>query len=122
MPRPLSIPIEDHKNLRKRSWYPLRVASFKKNRTPPGLQVVLEHVDESQAGRKHVIVFPLPLRPAGPIAEFLQACGFDLVVGTKVETQEAVGTVVLATFAKTNDGHWEVTEWKRAPKGRNHDA
>jgi len=122
MPKLFSLTVEDYPGLRKDAWYRLRVISVKKNRVPAGLQVELEHIDESQAGRKHVITFPLPLRPGGPTAEFLRACGFDLAVGTEVQPQEAVGKTVLATFGETNDGPWEVTAWNSTPEGKNHDA
>jgi hypothetical protein len=97
--------------------YPLRVTRVEKCADPPALRVELEFTLAEQAGRRHSVLLPLPIRPAGLTCDFLRACGLDAAPGKTVAPRDALGKAVLARFAPSQDaGPWQVVGFSAAPE------
>ena len=104
MPRPWTLKIEDFPPLRRDRQYRLRVVTVEKAGAPAGIRATLEHLDQDQAGRRHVLDFRLPIRPAGLAAQFFRACGLYISVGATVAPVKALGQVIRVRLAPTADG------------------
>jgi len=100
--RKLTLKIEDWPAL-PIAFYLMKVLGISKSKSPLGLLVELEHLDKSQAGRRHTILLPLPCRPDGLTARFLIAAGLDISIGT-VAPGDAVGQVLRFRLEPAPDG------------------
>ena len=85
------------------AFYLMKVLGISKSKSPAGLQVELEHLDKSQAGRRHTVSLPLPCRPEGLTAAFLKAAGLDVSIGT-VTPADAVGAILKIRLEPAPDG------------------
>lgn len=111
MTRRWLIPVLDWAVLQETLWYLLRVLSVEKSGDPPALRVVLEFLEDEHVGQTHVALLRLPIRPAGPSAEFFTACGTAVVAGGTVAPKDALGARVRAQFAKGPSGEWHVVRF-----------
>lgn len=107
MSRPWREPVQDWPALRRNQWYLLHVLSLDKVRDPPAIRLLLEFLEEEHAGRTHVVLLPLPIRPAGPTAEFFIACGALVVAGGTVAPKDALGAEVRVQFVKGEGCEWQ---------------
>lgn len=98
MPRAWEILVEPYPEMDADRDYLVSVLSIKKSKGPRGISVVLEHVDGEQAGRKHSMVLPLPIRPDGIAGDFFRACGMDVAVGGRLTPRDAIGVAVNSRF------------------------
>lgn len=90
--------------IKEATFYTVKILNIAKRKSPPGLQVELEHLDKSQTGRKLSFLLSLPCRPQGMTASFLKAVGFRVEVGRQLAPTDAVGRRLKVKFAKTEDG------------------
>jgi hypothetical protein len=89
-------------------WYLLRVVSVEKSADPPGVRVQFEFLDADQAGRMHMAVLPVPVRPSGLVADFFRAAGLDVIAGGTVSPKAVVGRTVRAQFTRDAHGGWQI--------------
>ena len=101
--RKLTLKIEDWPAL-PIAFYLMKVLGISKSKSPAGLLVELEHLDKSQAGRRHTILLPLPCRPDGLTARFLIAAGLDVTIGSTVTPTDAVGATLRVRLEPEPDG------------------
>ena len=107
--------IHDWRALRVDVWYLLGVVSLDKVAAPPAIRAVLESLDKEHAGRTHVAVLPVPVRPGGLAADFFRACGVEVVAGGTVTPKAVLGKVVRAQFARTASGDaWQIARFALA--------
>jgi len=111
MTRPLQLRVIGWNTLKKRLWYLLRVVAIDKVADPSAVHVELEFLDDKHAGRTHVALLPLPIRPAGPAAEFFRACGVEIVVGGTIAPKDALGAKVRVQFAKGDGDAWQAVRF-----------
>lgn len=109
MPRAWELLVEPHPTIDTGRDYLMLVLSIKKNKGSQGIAVVVEHLDGDQAGRKHSIVLPLPIRPSGITAEFFKACYMEPIVGRALLPKEVIGRTIKARFMREEeDGTYNV--------------
>jgi len=101
--RKLTLKIEDWPAL-PIAFYLMKVLGISKSKSPAGLLVELEHLDKSQAGRRHTILLPLPCRPDGLTARFLIAAGLDVSIDSVVTPADAVGATLRVRLEPAPDG------------------
>jgi hypothetical protein len=90
-------------------WYLMRATSLEKSSAPPAVRVQLAFLDAEQAGRVHVALLPLPVRPAGQLTgDFFIAAGTDIAAGGTVTPKAVVGKTVRAQFARDTQGGWQI--------------
>jgi hypothetical protein len=94
--------------------YEMRITDVERSSDPPGMRVQLGFVSVDEAGRTHVALLPLPIRPAGLSADFFRAAGVDVIAGGTVTPKAVVGTVVQAQFAQGEDGQWQIVRFAPA--------
>jgi hypothetical protein len=94
MPRKWTLRIEDGPALSAATFYPMKVLGAARNKLPPGQLIEFEHLDKSQAGRRHSILLPLPCRADGLTASFFGSVGLNVRLGQTVSPQDAVGATV----------------------------
>lgn len=120
MPRKRSdwvVTVAEYAKLRSEELYRMLVVSVSRCAAPQGIRVVLEHLDAEQAGRRHEVLFLLPLRVGGGVAmEFFSACGMVMGAGQSFAPQRVVGCEVLARFAPGPAGEaWKVVSFAPVP-------
>ena len=131
MPRQWQLEIQPWDPLDGKRWYRARVVSIARNSKPAGISVLLEHLEEDQAGRRHSIILPPP-RPEGLTAEFFRACGMEVSAGKALTPKDATGAVIKCRFvpADIDDGYQassfgpvertEITNAQRTSKSKQH--
>jgi len=121
MPRPWEIPVQPYDDLTENDSYPAKVVSVSRSKKPAGIEVVIEHLDEKQRGRRHTIILPLPLRPDNLATRFFKAAGLDASVGMKIVPREAMNAVMLLKFARSDDGQLEPVSFEPKEIKNEHD-
>jgi hypothetical protein len=91
-----------------RQGYLLRVTGIDKCDEPPAIRVRLEFLHADQAGRTHIALLPLPIRPAGLTFEFIHACGLA-ARGNTVAPKDALSKTIRAQFTPaTEKTGWQI--------------
>jgi hypothetical protein len=108
MPRKWIEAIHPYPPPNAREGYLLRVTGIDKCAEPPAIRVQLEFLQADQAGRTHIALLPLPIRPAGLTFTFIQACGLA-ARGNTVAPNDALGKTVRAHFAPAAEtADWQI--------------
>jgi hypothetical protein len=108
MGRTWQVMVMDYPEFRRNQVYRARIRRLTKSPKPRGMCVLLEYLDDDQAGRTHEVFLPLPIRPAGLTASLFTAAGVDLAVGKTVNPKDAIGAIVGVHIAPTEAGEWTV--------------
>jgi len=103
MPRKWTLRVEDWPALAV-AFYPMKVLSVSKSKSPAGLLIELEHLDKKHAGRRQSIVLPLPCRPGSLAAAFFSAARLDVRVCNTVTPADAVGATLKVRLEPSPDG------------------
>ena len=115
MPRAWELLVEPYPAIDEHRDHLVSVLSIKKNKGSHGITVDMEHLDGEQTGRKHSIVLPLPIRPAGITAEFFKACCMEPTVGKALLPKDAIGIEITARFLPSDQGgHYKVVSFHQA--------
>ena len=91
-PKPLSI--EPYPEFEFDRDYAVRVMAVRIRQRALTLRVTLKHLERDQEGREEAIDLSLPIRPAGPAAEFICACGIEITPSTTIDPRQLVGCEV----------------------------
>jgi len=88
--------------------YRVRVLSIRKRKkqgkSRPALLIEIEHLNGVQAGRRHELALPLPLRPDSLTTRFFRALGISAQVGQKVTPVQAIGGELSVEFGASDEG------------------
>lgn len=102
MPRQWTETIADWPKLNGHETYPCLIISIERLTDPSRMRATLQHADNKQQGRTHVVDLPLPIRPDGLTASLIKAAGHEVAVGTKVKPMELTGKSVGVRFRRTD--------------------
>ena len=94
MSRRVTLMVADDAALQPDVWYAMRVMKVDASKRDKRLTAVLQHLEGDHLGRCHFVEIPLPIRPYGQGAEFLRACGIDVVARKTAQPEDAVGKKV----------------------------
>lgn len=101
--------------LRAAVLYLLRVVSIERSVEPFAVRVEFEFMEEAQAGRTHVALLPLPVRPVGVTADYFRAVGIDVTAGGTVRPNTTRNKLLRAEFARApGNGEWQIVRFASA--------
>ena len=107
MPRAWIETVSDWPSLIPARLYQCRVREVAKQASSKAIRVLLEHLDDEQAGRVSEAVLPLPIRPEGLGASLFRATSVDVAVGAKLSPKDLTGRVVGVRFRACGNGGFE---------------
>lgn len=86
------ITIQELSELRLNDAYEGLVKGVKIDKKKNILKVVVLNLSNSQYGRLHTILLPLPACPGNPVCLFLEACGIDTCeIGQQIDLNSLIG-------------------------------
>lgn len=101
------ITIANRPPLKTKYQYEVIVKSFKVNIKKKQLKVVLENLDNSQFGRLHNVILPLPVCPGNhPTSLFLKTLDVDTTqIGKQIHLDNIIGKKLGIKFFKSEPPH-----------------
>ena len=96
-------------------WHLCRVNSLDVVARARGLRLVLQHVEDAQAGRTHTNQLP-QLRPAGLTHDLLTAVGVEVVPDKDIDLAQAEGVLVKVRFRPVDEDSYEPVAFRAAEK------
>jgi len=111
MPKKWCITVEPFPDYSEGRAYSMKVAKVSRSRSPKGMRVVLEHLEQDQLGRQHEAILPLPVRPSGQVADFMRATGTEVTANRELSPSDAEGAAIKVLFSKAADG-WDIASFE----------
>lgn len=102
MPRAWNEQVQDYPKLDRRP-YRVLIEAVSRHKAERCIGLQLVHLDSEQAGRRHNVRIPLPLRPGGIGAELARALRTELRVGDRVSPKEWQVRSLRVTFTQGQD-------------------